>query len=138
MTATPPPEGMRAGARAGTGRGSASALTWPLRLVVSLLRFLGEIVRANLRVAYEVATPGFHMQPAIMVVPTRARGPVELVLLANAISLTPGTLTLEVDEPRRMLYVHTLYAPSREEFLTGIVRLEDILLDATRLHGRSA
>lgn len=122
----------------GTGRGSASALTWPLRLVRSLLRFLVEVVRANLRVAYEVATPGFRMQPAIMAVHTRARGPVELVLLANAVSLTPGTLTLEVDEQRRVLYVHTLYAPSREEFVAGIVRLEDILLDATRLHGRIA
>ena len=133
MTATPPPA-----TPAGTGRGAASPLTWPLRLVASLLRFLLEIVRANLRVAYEVATPGFRMQPAIMAVPTRARGSVELVLLANAVSLTPGTLTLEVDEQRRVLYVHTLYAPTRDEFLAGIMRLEDILLDATRLHGRSA
>lgn len=115
-----------------------SALLWPLRLVRSLTLFLVELVRANLRVAAEVATPGFGIEPAILVVPTRARNLVEAVLLANAISLTPGTLTLEVDEVTRELYVHTLYAPTREEFLAGIARLEDLVLDMTRLRGRGS
>lgn len=115
-----------------------SALLWPLRLVRSLALFLIELVRANLRVAVEVATPGLGMQAAIMVVPTRTRNLVEAVLLANAISLTPGTLTLEVDEDTRDLYVHTLYAPTREEFLAGVARLEDLVLDMTRLRGRGS
>ena len=111
-------------------------LMWPLRLVRSLVLFLYEIVAANIRVAAEVATPGFRMEAAIMVVPTRSRNLLEAVLLANAITLTPGTLTLEVDEDRRELYVHSLYAPDRAEFLAGIRRLEDLILDVTRLRGR--
>lgn len=115
-----------------------SALLWPARLLRSLALFLVELVRANLRVATEIATPGFGMQAAIMVAPTRSRNLVEAVLLANAISLTPGTLTLEVDEDRRELYVHSLYAPSREEFLRDVRRLEDLILDVTRLRGRGS
>lgn len=110
--------------------------TWPFRLLRSLGLFLVELFRANVRVAAEVATPGFGMQAAIMRYPTRSRSLLEAVLLANAITLTPGTLTLEVDEETRDLYVHTLYAPTREEFLAGIKRLEDLVLDVTRLRGR--
>lgn len=119
-------------------RTPAHPVTWPLRLVRSLLRFLLEVVVANLRVAREVATPGFSMQAAIIAVPTRTRTRAELVTLANAISLTPGTLTLEADEERGTLYVHTLYAPSREEFLADVARLEDVVLDAMRPRGGRA
>jgi multicomponent Na+:H+ antiporter subunit E len=116
----------------------ASPLTWPLRLVRSAALFLAELVKANLRVAYEVLTPGFSMQAGIMRVPTRSRSSLEAVLLANAISLTPGTLTLEVDEDNRVLYVHALYVSSTEAFLADVARLEDLLLDVTRLRGKGA
>lgn len=119
-------------------RPTAHPLTWPVRLVRSLLLFLRELVLANLRVAREVATPGFSMEPAILAVPTRARNVLEAVLLANAITLTPGTLTLEVDEEQRILYVHALYAPSRDTVLVDLRRLEDLLLDVTRLRGKGS
>ncbi len=121
-----------------TERRLASPLSWPFRLLRSLLRFLLELIRANVRVAYEVLTPGFSMQAGVIRVETRTRSPLEAVLLANAISLTPGTLTLEVDEEARVLYVHALYVSSREEFLADIARLEDLLLDVTRLRGKGA
>jgi multicomponent Na+:H+ antiporter subunit E len=114
----------------------SSPLTWPLRVARSALLFLIELVKANLRVAHEVLTPGFTMQAAIIEVPTRTRSAIEAVLLANAISLTPGTLTLEVDEDRRVLYVHALYVTTREQFLIDVARLEGLLLDVTRLRGR--
>lgn len=115
-----------------------SALLWPLRVVRSLALFLVELVRANLRVAAEVATPGYGMQAAILVAPTRSRTMLEAVVLANAISLTPGTLTLEIDEETRDLYVHALYAPTREAFLADVARLEDLVLDMMRPRGRDA
>lgn len=115
-----------------------SVVTWPLRLARSLVLFALELIRANLRVATEVATPGFGMEAAILVFPTRSRNLLEAVLLANAVTLTPGTLTLEIDEETRDLYIHTLYAATRAEFLAGIGRLEDLVLDVTRLRGRPA
>jgi multicomponent Na+:H+ antiporter subunit E len=115
-----------------------SVASWPLRLVRSSLLFLVELVKANIRVAYEVLTPGFDMQAGIIAVPTRTRSTWEAVLLANAISLTPGTLTLEVDEDARVLYVHALYVTSRASFLADIARLEGLLLDVTRLRGKGS
>ena len=114
----------------------AIPVLWPLRIVRSLLIFLLELIKANLRVAYEVLTPGFSMAAGIIRVPTRTRSSLEAVLLANAISLTPGTLTLEVDEENHVLYVHGLYVTSRAEFLAGISRIEDLVLDITRPRGK--
>jgi len=108
---------------------------WPLRVVRALLIFLVELMKANLRVAVEVLTPGFSMTAGIIRVPTRTRSSLEVVLLANAITLTPGTLTLEVDEENRVLYVHGLYVTSRSEFLAGIARIEDLVLDVARPRG---
>jgi multicomponent Na+:H+ antiporter subunit E len=113
-------------------------LLWPLRSARSLLIFVFELIKANVRVAVEVLTPGFSMTAGIIRVPTRTRSSLELVLLANAISLTPGTLTLEVDEERRELYVHGLYVTSRAEFLTAIARIEDLVLDVARPRGRDS
>jgi multicomponent Na+:H+ antiporter subunit E len=108
------------------------ALTLPAVLVRFGAFFLWQLVTANVRVAREVLTPGLRMDPAIIAVPTRANGTLEAVLLGNAISLTPGTLTLEVDEEHRVLYVHTLYLGTREAFLGDVARLEDELLRVSR------
>lgn len=96
------------------------------------LYFLWELVLANLRVAWEVLTPGYSMTPAIVRVSTRCRTDWELMLLANTITMTPGTLTLEADPATHELYVHALYVRSREDFQAQIDRLERHLLGALR------
>ncbi|MBS3941614.1 MAG: Na+/H+ antiporter subunit E [Actinobacteria bacterium] len=101
-------------------------------IVWALLVFLWALAMSNVRVAWEILTPGFSMTPAIIRVPTATRGGWETTLLANMITMTPGTLSLEVDEDTHDLYVHTLYYTSREAFLADIARLERTLLKATR------
>lgn len=87
----------------------------PVRAVVdpvALLRFagyfLGDLVLSSLQVARVVLTPRRALRQAVVAVPVRGASDALLTLLANAISLTPGTLTLEVDRPRSTLYVHVL------------------------------
>jgi multicomponent Na+:H+ antiporter subunit E len=64
---------------------------------------------ANLRVAYDVATPRHHMRPGIIALPLDAITDVEITLLANLIALTPGSLSLEVSADHSVLYVHAMY-----------------------------
>lgn len=71
--------------------------------------FFWELVYANLRLAYEVMTPTHNMRPGIIAVPLDAKTDGEITLLANLIGLTPGTLTLDVSEDRKFLYVHSTY-----------------------------
>lgn len=80
--------------------------------LVPLLRFGAhfavDLVRASLQVALMVVQPRPQLRQAVLAVPVRGASDRLLTLLANAISLTPGTLTLEVDRPRSTLYVHVI------------------------------
>ena len=82
-----------------------------IRYLTRFLRFIGfffffvwELLVANLRVAYEVLTPGFQMRAAIIDIPLDAESDLEITVLANLITLTPGTLSVELDD--EWLYVH--------------------------------
>jgi multicomponent Na+:H+ antiporter subunit E len=94
--------------------------------------FLWDLVIANVKVAREVVTPGFQMQAGIVRVPTHCRTDLEMLSLANTITMTPGTLSLEVDTETRDLYVHSLYVTSREAFIADVHKLERIMLKALR------
>ena len=84
------------------------------QVVGLLVFFIKELIVANLRVAYDVLTPGYRMRPGILAVPLDARTDLEITLLANMISLTPGTLSLDVSADRRTLYLHVMYATDPE------------------------
>jgi len=80
----------------------------PLRLAGFGLYFLGQLALANVRVARAVLAPLRRLRPAIVAVPLSLDRDAEIALLANLLTLTPGTLSLEVSEDRRTLYVHAL------------------------------
>jgi multicomponent Na+:H+ antiporter subunit E len=85
-----------------------------VRVAGLLLYFVRELVTANLRVAYDVITPTLYMSPAVIAVPLDARSDIEITLLANMITLTPGTLALDVSADRSTLYVHAMYGEDPE------------------------
>ena len=71
--------------------------------------YLWQLIKANVRVAYDVVTPGYRMKPGVVAVPLDATTDAEITLLANLITLTPGTLSLDLSPDRRTLYVHVMY-----------------------------
>ncbi|MDQ3458647.1 MAG: Na+/H+ antiporter subunit E [Deinococcota bacterium] len=79
-----------------------------------LLFFIRELVVSSLKVAYEVITPGFRMRPGVVAVPLEVKTDAEITLLANLITLTPGTLSLDVSSDKRVLYVHAMYVTNAE------------------------
>ncbi len=76
---------------------------------ILILFYLKELVAASLRVAYEVLTPKDHMLPAVVAIPLEAETNLEITLLANFITLTPGTLSIDVSKDRKTLYIHGVY-----------------------------
>jgi multicomponent Na+:H+ antiporter subunit E len=82
--------------------------------------FLYELIKANLQVAYDVITPRFFMKPGIVKIPLDAETDLEITLLANLITLTPGTLALDVSDDRRVLYVHVMYLHDKEKFIQSV------------------
>lgn len=102
---------------------------------VALLRFLGyfalDLVRSSLLVSKLVLRPELRLRQAVLAVPVRGASDRLLTLLANAISLTPGTLTLEVDRPRSTLYIHVIDAgdsPGAELVRANILAVERLAI----------
>jgi multicomponent Na+:H+ antiporter subunit E len=85
------------------------------QLVRFTLFFVWELVLSNLRVAWDVVTPRSYRRPGVIAVPLEARTDAEITLLANLITLTPGTLSLDVSPDRRTLYVHGMFVDDPEQ-----------------------
>ncbi|CCQ75312.1 Na+/H+ antiporter subunit E [Magnetospira sp. QH-2] len=69
-----------------------------------ILYFLKELVKSNFRLAFIVLSPSLPVNPGIVKVRTKLQSRMGRLLLANAITLTPGTLTVELQD--EWLYVH--------------------------------
>ncbi|MBN1301950.1 MAG: Na+/H+ antiporter subunit E [Melioribacteraceae bacterium] len=82
--------------------------------------FIYELIVANIKVAYDILTPRHRMNPAVFAVPLDVKTDIEITLLANVITLTPGTLSLDVSNDKKVLYVHAAYVKDREEFVREI------------------
>ena len=93
--------------------------------------FLVELLLSNLRVF--VITPGHISRPGIVGVPLSAESDMEILLVANLISLTPGTLSIDLSDDRRTLYVHVMFLDDPDLFRQSIKEgLEQRVLEVTR------
>jgi len=92
--------------------------------------FLWECFKANVDVAYRVINPRLPINPGIVKVKTNLKTETGLTFLANSITLTPGTLTVDIDRDAGVLYVHWIDVKAKDvEAATKIVveRFEKIL-----------
>ena len=72
------------------------------------LLFLEELVMSSLRVARDTLSPRMDFKPVIVAVPLDVTRDIEITLLTNLISLTPGTLSVDVSKDCSTLYVHAM------------------------------
>ena len=107
--------------------------------LVKLLRFGGYfgriLLQANWQVAREVLTPGSRLSPRIVRYDVTGLSDLQVTTLANAITLTPGTLVLDLERDRaggvddaRMLYVHCMFAADRDAAIADLDELRGRLL----------
>jgi len=79
------------------------------RLLGFVVYYMWEMVKSNAVIAYDVLTPTHHMKPGVVAIPLDAKTDLEITVLANLITMTPGTLSLDLSADRRTLYVHAMY-----------------------------
>ncbi|MGP5017755.1 Na+/H+ antiporter subunit E [Vreelandella alkaliphila] len=94
--------------------------------------FIKELVQANLRVAFDILTPPWHMKPGVIAFPLSAHTEMEITMVANLISLTPGTLSLDVSDDRKVLYIHAMFLDDEEELRNNLKEMEHRALELFR------
>lgn len=82
--------------------------------VLYAVRFVWEMVKANLHVALIVLDPRRPIRPGIVKIRTELTRDTAVTILANSITLTPGTFTVDIDPERRELYIHCITVASAD------------------------
>jgi multicomponent Na+:H+ antiporter subunit E len=96
--------------------------TW--RILGLLGLFLFELFMSAISVALLVAAPRLdrRLKPAIVAFPLKVTRDFEITLLANMITLTPGTLSIDVSDDRKTLYIHAISVPNKNRLISDIAR----------------
>lgn len=103
----------------------------PYQVLRFVVYFIGQVFKANAIVAWEVITPGDRVNEGIVEVPVTGASDAVVATLANVISLTPGTLIVEVvREPQPILYVHVLHLRDIDAVRLDIFQLERYVVRA--------
>ncbi|EHS53376.1 cation antiporter [Rhizobium sp. PDO1-076] len=79
-----------------------------LRILSLVWLFLVELAKSAWKVAVMVCRPKLDVKPGIFAYPLTVTSDLEITLLANLITLTPGTLSVDVSDDRKTLYVHAI------------------------------
>jgi len=93
-------------------------LKHPLRywyfIAVYVPVFIWECFKANIDVAYRVLHPALPICPGIVKVKTSLKTDTALTFLANSITLTPGTLSVDIDKNKGVLYIHWINVKAKD------------------------
>lgn len=106
-------------------RVEAPRLSRRLRRILSLALLFGfELVMSAIKVALLVVRPDMHrtLTPGVIAFPLSVKRDVEITILANLVTLTPGTLSVDVSENRQHLFIHVLDMKDRDEVVRGIAQ----------------
>lgn len=85
-----------------------------------ILLFLWELVIGAVQVVVDVLTPQHRSRPGIIAVPLDTHREMAVLVLTNYISLTPGTLCLDVTDDCKTLYIHAMFADDPDEIRRSI------------------
>lgn len=110
--------------RALGGKNYAAKLIDLLSFFVYFIRI---VIEANVQVARIVLKPHFNEASRIVRYPIAGMTDIQITSLANSITLTPGTISMDVSDDKQWLYVHCMFAPDRDEAIRGLDALRDRL-----------
>ena len=88
--------------------------------------YLVKLLTANLYIAWDILTPRMRANSGVIEVETGTKKDLGLLLLSNLVSMTPGTLSLDIDPSKEKLKIHLLYMDRREETLKEIEKIREL------------
>lgn len=95
--------------------------------------FIKEMILSNIAVLKVVLKPKLDIQPGIFALPTDLENPWEITILANLITLTPGTLVIDVSMDNRVLYVHAMDIQDAQDSINSIkTTFENAIMEVSR------
>jgi multicomponent Na+:H+ antiporter subunit E len=87
------------------------------RAILFVFYYLRELIVSSLWVAYDIITPTEYQKPGIVEVPIDLKSDTAIIAFANLISMTPGSLTIDMSPDKKRIYVHAMYLHDKKIFI---------------------
>ena len=102
------------------------------RFLAFIIYLMRKLIQSNINVAADIVTSPWRMKPGVLRFKTSTQNDLEITLLANLISLTPGTLVLDVSEDKTTLFVHAMFLHDENQVEDELRQLEQRFLQVIR------
>ena len=86
--------------------------------------YLIKLVQSNIIIAYDILTPKMRTNPCLIKVPLIINSNIGLLMFSNLLSMTPGTLSIDITDDKKFIWVHVLYKKSEAELLAAIQEIQ--------------
>lgn len=87
------------------------------RAILFIFYYLKELVLSSLYIAWDIITPKDLMRPGIVEVPVDLKSDTAVIAFANLISMTPGSLTMDMSPDKKKIYIHAMYLHDKQAFI---------------------
>jgi multicomponent Na+:H+ antiporter subunit E len=89
--------------------------------LLSFFMFMSwEIVKANLVTVKESLYAKSKLKPAVVKVPLTVESDLEITILAIMVSVTPGTLVMDISDDKKVMYVHVMHVSNKQDFIDEV------------------
>lgn len=104
-----------------------------MKVLKLILLFIQELILSSVSVLKQILTPNLNITPGIFTYETKLRGDWEITTLALLLTLTPGSVVMEVSEEGDMFYIHAMdVEQTKDEVLRSIGKFERAILEVTK------
>jgi multicomponent Na+:H+ antiporter subunit E len=90
-----------------------------------IVYYLYNLAKANFYIAWDILTPKMRMKPAFMEIPVNLESDFGLLLFSNLLSMTPGTISMDISEDKKTVQVHVLYHKTDEIMLGEFFKIQE-------------
>lgn len=87
------------------------------KIIMFILYFIYEMLRANIEVGREIITPKLNMTPGIIQYKHSLKSDFEITMFTYMVALTPGTMVMKISDDKKILYIHAMYLSQKEKFI---------------------
>jgi len=97
------------------------------QLLRNFFKFIHVLINSNFLIAWEILTPKMHQTPRILRYSVAGFSDAHRLALSSAITLTPGTLVIDVSPDDEFLYVHCMYAQDRDQAIKELDEVAELV-----------
>ena len=94
-------------------------------IVTFILFYLSMLIKANLIIAYDILTPSLSINPSFIKVPLTLKSDFGMLLFSNLLSMTPGSLSIDITDDKKTMLVHVLYKSTEDNMLKEFEVMQD-------------